>query len=114
MPESTYEVLYREIIGAGDDTEHSNKASGIVVTLSYWNTLDWKVPSHYLIERKVMLNREFVVDDIQVFRAYLTDHSRYIRKAIADIDQLKELNPECCCLEIVGDNAECPVHGSEK
>jgi hypothetical protein len=88
-----HQILYREIIGAGDDNEHSIFGSGIIVTLSYWHSDDgWKAPSHYLLERKVMLDRQISVDDIQVFRAFIAKHDKYIRRAIAEIDQLKELN----------------------
>ncbi len=91
------EILYREVIGAGNDTE-ANNPNGIVVTLSYWTRKsNFNVPDHYLIQRIVMIDREIVVDDIQLVRPSRwrsVDDPAMIRRAIATMDELKELNPE--------------------
>lgn len=91
-------ILYREVVGAGNDTE-ANNPNGIVVTLSYWDReRNFNVPDHYLIQRIVMINREIVVDDIQLVRPSRrwrsVDDPAMIRRAIATMDELKELNPE--------------------
>ena len=52
MSEATYQILYREVIGAGDDDE-AQEDNGIAVTLSYWQKgNDWRVRNHYMLERK--------------------------------------------------------------
>jgi hypothetical protein len=27
------------------------------------------------------------------------------------IEETEETEPQCCCLEVIGDNAQCPIHG---
>ncbi len=97
MPKATYEILYREIIGAGNDNE-ANTPHGIVVTLSRWSTANnaaWKVPDQfYLLQRTVMIDRDTVLDEIEMIRNAWNKDSQLIRKAIFLVDQLKELNPE--------------------
>jgi len=88
----TPDIIYHERIGGGDDTE-GNRPDGVVVTLSYWYSDDWKAPSHYIRTARVMLDREIVVDEIEVMRTYLHEHSKHIRQSIARFDQLVELNP---------------------
>ena len=88
-------ILYRETAGAGED-EENRLDHGIAVTLTYWDSDDWQAPSHYLIQIKVMIDRKFVVDEIEIRRdSYsLNTEAKYIRQAIARFDQLVELNPE--------------------
>jgi len=50
--------------------------------------------THYLLECKVMIDRQYVVDEIYITRAYYANHAKHIRAAILRADQLKELNPE--------------------
>lgn len=85
-------ILYREAIGGGDDVE-GNVPNGIVVTLSYWHSVSWKAPSHYLLQSRVMLKHEIVVDEVQYIRASYNDANE-IRKAISLFDQLLDLNPD--------------------
>jgi hypothetical protein len=94
MSEAIYTILYDERIGAGDDPEHGRLGNGIVVTLSYWQgDGNWKVSDHYLLTSVVMINRERVVDEVEITRVYPSCHPSMIRKAITRMDQLKELNP---------------------
>jgi len=87
-----FKILYREVQGAGDDNEAANP-NGIVVTLSFWQSDDFLATSHYLTESKVMIDRQIVVDEAECVRTAYSD-AKFIRKAIARFDQLKELSPE--------------------
>ena len=95
MSEATAQILYREVIGAGDDDENNNKENGIAVTLTYWSssTRDFRLHNHYMLERKVMLNRKFIVDDITM-QIENHSHSVMIRKAVEMVDYLIEQIPQ--------------------
>ena len=93
--EATVEILYREIIGAGDDDE-AQQSNGIAVTLTYWRVVnsDYRIRNHYMLERKVLINRRFVVDDITMQCEYINEHAKMSRKAVEMVDYLIEQNPQ--------------------
>lgn len=87
-------IVYREILGGGNDQENQY-ANGLVVTLSYWNSDNFRVQSHYLMQAEVMINREIIVDETRLIAGYTWQcDAKHIRQAIAWFDQLRELNPE--------------------
>jgi len=90
-------ILYSERVGGGDDTE-GNIPNGILVTLSYWQSnANWMAPSHYLLHKQVMVNRDICVDELEIIRNKgigYPDRAELFRKAIALMDQLKELNQD--------------------
>ncbi len=117
MSDSTCEIIFHESKAAGDDTEHNSCKDGIVVTLSFWYSSDSRVRSHYLLERRVMINRKFIIDEQRLMGKGKSNHAWQIRTAIAEMDQLMQLYPEvaqqgegCYCLEIAGDIPDCPHH----
>lgn len=90
MSENNVRILYREIVGAGDD-EESNEPNGILVTLSFFPSDDWRAPAHYILHEVLMINRQYVTNN----RALIVDQhwqsdSRMIRQAIKRMDELKE------------------------
>ena len=85
------EILYREVVGDGDDTEEGK--NGIVVTLSHWTTTTDYARNHYLLESRVMIDRDLVVDECELY--FFQALPKMIRKAVAKVDQLLELSPEC-------------------
>lgn len=86
-------IVYHETIGGGDDNE-SGRRHGLVATLSYWHSNDWKAPNHYLLTKRVMIDRYIVVHEVEYIPSAFRRDSTQIRKAIFVVDQLMELNPE--------------------
>lgn len=90
------EILYREEIGSGDDTER-NFPHGIIVTLSFFESDNFRAPSHYLLEAKVMVSRNFIVEQLQPLPGHRTDEraAKMLRYAINRFNQLRDDHPEC-------------------
>jgi len=89
----TNRIVYHEIVLAGDDDE-ATLPSGAVVTLSYWDSSDWRMVAHYTLHITVMIDRETVKDEITYIRArYNRDDPKYIRRAIAALDAQLALYP---------------------
>jgi hypothetical protein len=95
MREDICTVLYRETYGAAEDNEAENP-NGIVVCLSHWEVGSMYVPDHFLLECKVMIDRQIVVHELSVTGEHwkLATREQMLRKAIQRFDELKELNPD--------------------
>ena len=86
-------ILYHEVLGGGADTE-ANLPWGIVVTLAFFESSDtWRIPDHYLLRSRVMVDHEIVVDNC-VIEAYGLHHdAKMIRKAVKLFDELERNHP---------------------
>lgn len=80
--------LFEDEIGAGADREAG--MNGAWVRLTYWTSEKtaylFSYPSHYVIENKVMIDGQVILDTKEVFFENFSRDSLYIRKAIDFFD----------------------------
>lgn len=85
--------IYQEEIGAGIDSEASNP-NGIFARVSYWedSNLHYPVslPSHYIVEIVVMIDRQFVSESKHVFFTRFREDANMIRKTIKRFDGIRK------------------------
>lgn len=82
-------IIYREKLGAGDDTE-SNTENGILVVLSYWPAeRNMYIESHYVLHLVVIRGHVIIKDDHHYINAIVSNDAKYIREAIKAFDVLE-------------------------
>lgn len=90
---SNVRILYEESVQGGRDEENSQYPNGVWVRVSHWESnLGFpNLPSFYVIESTVMVNREIVKEGISTYpNKRWGKSSEYIRMAIGLMDELKE------------------------
>ncbi len=87
--ENTIENLYEETIGSLD-SELSVKPSGVKVVLKFFGDKSYFSEAHYLLHKQVRIRGEWIMDTHEVVSMYESRHPDMIRKAIADLDDLKK------------------------
>jgi len=92
--DASVEILYREVMGAGDDREAGN--DGVVVTLSKWTTAhyDHRLTDHYVLTERVMVGGELAVDSAKIMLGCAAHYDpQMIRQAISQFDALVHAHP---------------------
>lgn len=81
-------VLFTETLGSVD-TE-GNEPNGVMVSLSQWRAENFQLPNHYLLKKVVMLDRQYILDVIEVHTSSMhgIGPAQEIRRAIGVFDQL--------------------------
>lgn len=90
-------VLFRDIAGAGSDTE-ANQPDGVLVTLTKWTVLDGLetiARDHYILETSVMLDHRIEVHNFKAIECFWPTNAdaQMIRKAIRAFDDLVLTHP---------------------
>lgn len=85
-------TLYQEECGE-TNTEYGN--DGVKVTLTRWDDeATYDNSSHYLLEKRVVVDREIIIDSIDAFETnYPNTDPAMIRKAISEFDKLVSNHP---------------------
>jgi hypothetical protein len=85
-------ILFEQEVGHVD--EEAVDANGVHVVLSFWETPNrYKLPAHYILQSRVMVDRELIVNMKQITSVDWQNHGTEIRKAIAVMDELINSHP---------------------
>ncbi len=83
--ETTAQVLYTQTYGTMN--EESDNPHGVQVSLSYWSSREYVLPSHYVLHSQMMVDRDLVTDSykVRINRGWQA-HAEEIRNAITVFD----------------------------